>query len=83
MSGTTLTGTAKSANGESQIMEGKVTGDDVTFVDATVGARVERRDCRAHPRRVRREDRRWVEQPASRGLGERRHLAERAEWEVE
>lgn len=31
--GQKLTGTAKSMNGESQITEGKVTGDQITFVE--------------------------------------------------
>ena len=31
--GEKLTGTAKSDNGESKITEGKVTGDDITFVE--------------------------------------------------
>jgi hypothetical protein len=33
VSGDQLTGTAKSDNGESKILEGKVSGDDVTFVE--------------------------------------------------
>jgi hypothetical protein len=31
--GQTVTGTAKSMNGESKITEGKVSGDDITFVE--------------------------------------------------
>ena len=36
VNGQNLTGTAKSMNGETQISEGKVTGDDITFVENLV-----------------------------------------------